>query len=284
MKTTLENANLTVQIKAMGAELVSIKDQNDKEYIWEGNPEFWGKHSPVLFPIVGALKNDSYLCKGKEYKMSRHGFAREMEFKLIEKTNTKAVFSIESNATTFEKYPFAFELQIIYTLENKNLHVGYKVINRNDYEMPFSIGAHPAFALPNKFEEYSLQFSNQGILAYHLLEDNLIADSTKELPLDNKNSIALQYSLFENDALIFKTLTSKTLSIIEDNTEILRIQYTDFPSLGIWTMVNAPFVCIEPWLGYADTTEANGNIFEKEGILKLAANKSFVSKYTIEIV
>ncbi|AWG22329.1 aldose epimerase [Flavobacterium faecale] len=284
MKTTLENANLTVQIKSMGAELVSIKDINNKEYIWEGNPDFWGKHSPVLFPIVGALKNDSYLCNGKEYKMSRHGFAREMEFKLIEKTNKKAVFSIESNATTLEKYPFAFELQIIYTLEVKNLHVGYKVMNHNDFEMPFSIGAHPAFALPNKFEEYSLQFSDQESLAYHLLEDNLIADSTKELPLDNKNSVALQYSLFENDALIFKTIGSKTLSIIENNTAFLRVQYNDFPSLGIWTMVNAPFLCIEPWLGYADTIDTNGNIFEKEGILKLAANETFASQYTIEIV
>ncbi|MCG9792902.1 aldose 1-epimerase family protein [Flavobacterium algicola] len=284
MKTTLDNAYLTVQINSMGAELISIKDKKNTEYMWEGNPKFWGKHSPVLFPIVGALKNDTYQYNGKNYQLSRHGFAREMEFNLIENSATKAIFAIASNADTLLKYPFEFELQIIYTLVKNNIQIEYQVVNKNAYDMPFSIGAHPAFALPKEFEEYSLQFSEKEQLHYNILENNLIADTTKELPLDYSNSIALEYSLFENDALIFKNLQSKTVSILEGKREIVRVHYEDFPSLGIWTMPNAPFLCIEPWLGYADTVNCTGNIFEKEGILVVQPNEQFHSKYTIEII
>lgn len=284
MKTTLDNAHLTVHINSMGAELFSIKDKENKEYMWEGNPEFWGKHSPILFPIVGALKNDTYQYNGKDYQLSRHGFAREMEFNLIEKSATKAVFAITANAATLSKYPFEFELQIIYTLIEKNVQIEYKVFNQNTFDMPFSIGAHPAFALPKHFEEYTLQFSQKEQLHYNILENNLIADTTKELPLDTNNSVALRYSLFENDALIFKNLKSKTLTILEGKQERLRVHYEDFPSLGIWTMPNAPFLCIEPWLGYADTVDCTGSIFEKEGILTLQPKQQFQSKFTIEIV
>ncbi|WP_366183364.1 aldose 1-epimerase family protein [Flavobacterium ovatum] len=284
MKISLHNTFISAQINSFGAELISIKNNENTEYIWEGNPEFWSKHSPVLFPIVGALKKDTYEYNGKEYKLSRHGFAREMEFNIIEKSDSRAVFSIQSNENTLLNYPFEFELQIIYTLEEKSLHIEYKVINRNDFKMPFSIGAHPAFALPKKFEDYSIQFSKKESLNYHLLENNLIANTTKKLPLKNDNSIALLYQLFENDALIFKSLASKTLSILENQKALLRVHYDDFPSLGIWTMVNAPFLCIEPWLGYADTVDCTGNISEKEGILTLEAKQNFQSKYTIEIV
>lgn len=284
MRTTLENANLTVQINDLGAELSSIKDKNNTEYIWEGNPDFWGKHSPILFPIVGALKNDQYRYNQKQYTMSRHGFARDMKFDLIEKTDLKAVYSIQSNEATLLKYPFEFELQISYTLEEKCVHIGYNVINCNDFVMPFSIGAHPAFALPNGFENYSIQFSNKEKLNYHLLENNLIANTTKELVLDNDNTAALNYSLFENDALIFKSIASKTLSILKNKQPLLHVHYDDFPSLGIWTMVNAPFLCIEPWLGYADTVATTGTIFDKEGILTVNPNEKFESKYTIEVV
>ena len=284
MNTTLKNTYITAQINSFGAELISIKNNDNTEYIWEGNPEFWGKHSPVLFPIVGTLKNDTYEYNDKEYKLSRHGFAREMEFELIQSTDSKAIFSIQSNDNTLLKYPFAFELQIIYTLDKKCLHIEYKVINGNNYKMPFSIGAHPAFALPKDFEDYSIQFSEKESLNYHLLEKNLIANTTVVLTLDTDNSVALNYQLFENDALIFKTLASKTLSVLENKKTILRVHYDDFPSLGIWTMVNAPFLCIEPWLGYADTVDCTGNIFEKEGILIVEAKESFQSKYTIEIV
>ena len=283
MTTTIKNSILTAEIKHFGAELISLKSNQNKEYIWEGNPEFWGKHSPILFPIVGTLKNNSFQYNEIEYHLSRHGFARDMEFELIDVTENRAIFSLQSSDDTLKVYPFEFELQLIYTLEENNLSITYKVINNGKSTMPFSIGAHPAFALPNHFENYAIAFEKEESLEYYLLEDDLISDKTKKLEVQNKQ-IPLNYELFENDALIFKTLQSKSLTILENENPILRVHFEDFPSLGIWTKMNAPFLCIEPWFGYSDTNENFGNLFEKEGIQILESNATFHSKFSIEIL
>lgn len=283
MTTTISNSNLTAQINSLGAELFSLKNSKNKEYIWEGNPAFWGKHSPILFPIVGTLKNNSYHYNGIEYNLSRHGFAREMEFELIEKTENSVTFSLISSEETRKVYPFDFELQIIYTLDKSSLNIEYKVINKGKSQMPFSIGAHPAFSLPGNFENYSLEFEQDEPLEYHLLENDLISDKTKKLEVKNK-ILHLNYQLFENDALVFKSLQSKSLTILENSNPVLRVDFKDFPSLGIWTKSNAPFLCIEPWFGYSDTEENFGNLFEKEGIQILDKKEIFKSKFSIEIL
>lgn len=283
MKTILKNKQLTTQINHLGAELNSLKNNSDIEYIWEGNPDFWGKHSPVLFPIVGTLNNNSFEYKGNTYSLSRHGFAREMEFQLIAKTKTSAIFSIHSNEDTLKKYPFEFEFQIIYILEENKLDISYKVINKNEVKLPFSVGAHPAFALPGNFENYSLLFEKEEALDYHLLENNLISNKKATLQTTQK-LVKLNYPLFENDALIFKTLQSNSLTILDNQKPILKVLFEDFPHLGIWTMQNAPFLCVEPWFGYSDTTESNGDLFEKEGIQILNPKETFESKFTIEIL
>jgi len=278
--TTISNSILKASIKHAGAELFSLKDTQEKEYIWEGNPDFWGKHSPVLFPIVGTLKNNTYTINGKEYHLPRHGFARDMDFELIEKTENKAVFSLQSSKETLQKYPFEFELQLIYTLNENELELEYKVINKGKEKMPFSIGAHPAIALPDHFENYALQFEKEENLKYYLLENDLISSKTKILETKN-NLVSLNYELFKNDALIFKTLESKSLTILNNSKPYVKVDYYDFPSLGIWTKENAPFICIEPWLGYSDTDENTGDLYQKEGILTLEANKDFSAKFSI---
>ena len=283
MKTVIKNTFLTATINNFGAELCSLKDNLNKEYIWEGDPEFWGKHSPILFPIVGTLKNNSFDYDSKKYHLSRHGFAREMEFELIEKKENSATFSIQSSEETLKVYPFKFELQIIYTLEKNNLSIAYKVINKGKLQMPFSIGAHPAFALPGNFENYAIQFEKEEPLQYYLLENDLISNKIKKLEVVEEQ-IPLIYQLFENDALIFKTLKSKSLTIIENKKPFLKVSFEDFPSLGIWTKMNAPFLCIEPWFGYSDTGENSGNIFEKEGIQILKENETFNSVFNVEIL
>lgn len=283
MTTIIKNSVLTAEIKHFGAELISLKTNLNKEYIWEGNPDFWGKHSPILFPIVGTLKNNSFHHNGMEYHLSRHGFARDMEFELINASDNSATFSIQSSDETLKVYPFEFELQLIYTLDKNNLLIAYKVINKGKFTMPFAIGAHPAFALPNQFENYAIAFEKEEKLEYYLLEDDLISNNTKQLEVHNKQ-IPLTYKLFENDALIFKTLQSDSLTILENENPILRVHFKDFPSLGIWTKMNAPFLCIEPWFGYSDTNENSGNLLEKEGILILESNETFYSKFSIEIL
>ncbi|MBS7232728.1 aldose 1-epimerase family protein [Flavobacterium psychroterrae] len=283
MNTTISNSTLSASIKHSGAELFSLKDNQNKEYIWEGNPDFWGKHSPILFPIVGTLKNNKYTISGTEYELPRHGFARDMEFELINKTDNSAVFSLKSDLETLKKYPFEFELQLIYTLEESSLNIEYKVINKADGKMPFSIGAHPAIALPEIFEDYAFEFEKEETLKYYLLENDLISNKTKVLET-NDNLMPLTYKLFENDALIFKTLKSKSLTILENSKPYIKVDFEDFPSLGLWTKEQAPFICIEPWLGYSDTDENSGDLFEKEGILVLDENQTFDSKFTITIL
>lgn len=284
MTTTISNSVVSVTINHKGAELISLKriDSNN-EYIWEGNPFFWGKHSPILFPIVGTLKNNSYKYKNHTYELSRHGFARDMDFDLVSYKESEAVFLLSSNEITKEKYPFEFELQIIYTLRNYELTIGYQVINKSYYAMPFSIGGHPAFALNKNFEAYSLQFETDENLISYQLENDLLSEMTKSIDLI-KNILPLTYSLFEQDALIFKELKSKQIQILESGIPILNFKFNDFPNFGIWTKVNAPFVCLEPWAGYSDVLNATGNILEKEGIQILEPNSSKEFNFSIEIL
>jgi galactose mutarotase-like enzyme len=282
LTTTLTNSFLTAQIKHFGAELCSLRNKQNREYIWEANTSFWGKHSPILFPIIGALKNDSYLFENASYSLSRHGFARDMNFELISKTENCATFSIHSTEETLKNFPFKFELQVIYTLQENQLKISYKVVNTGNSELPFSIGAHPAFALTKDFDNYSIEFEKEELLESALLDRGLICDKTQSIVLKNKQ-IPLSYELFEIDTLIFKKMESKTITLLEQQVPMLRVNFMDFPNLGIWTLKNAPFLCIEPWFGYADTTNNTGNIIEKEGIQILETQGTFHSVYSIEI-
>lgn len=284
MTTTISNSILSATINHKGAELISVqKIETKREYIWEGKPEFWGKHSPILFPIVGTLKNNSYHYKGKDYSLLRHGFARDFDFERILQENDKVVFSLQDNEATYAVFPFHFELQLIYTLQNNALTITYKVINKDSEILPFSIGGHPAFALPGKFEEHSLQFEPNENLVSYALENDLLSDETKSFRLEN-NQLPLTYSLFENDALVFKKMESRQIQILEKGRPFLNFKFDDFPHFGIWTKINAPFICLEPWLGYADTVNSNGKLLEKEGIQLLSANSENEYNFSMEFV
>lgn len=284
MHTKISNSKLSVQIKSKGAELFSLKNKvTQRELIWEGNSDFWGKHSPVLFPIVGTLKNNTYRFENKEYQLPRHGFARDLEFKIVYQTENEVIFSLSSDENTAKLFPFKFELQMHYILIDATLKLSYSVKNLDNKTLPFSIGAHPAFALPFEFENYSLQFEHQETLKSCTLENDLLSDKTFEIELENKN-LPLSYSLFANDALIFKTLKSKFITIVETENPILKISFSDFKNLGIWTKPNAKFICIEPWLGYSDTIHSNGNLSEKDGIQIVKENQTFCCSFSIEIL
>ena len=275
---------MTAIINSKGAELVSLKKiAINREYIWEGNPEFWGKHSPVLFPIVGTLKNNQYRYKNQTYTLPRHGFARDFEFEIILKNESEVVFSLQSSKETLSVYPFDFELQIHYTLQENELVVAYKILNKTNESMPFSIGAHPAFALSEKFEHYGLAFEFDEPLNSYTLENDLLSEKTTLIPID-KNQVALNYSLFENDALIFKQMQSKKIMILENEKPLLDFHFKDFKNFGIWTKVNAPFICLEPWLGYSDTLTSNGHLEQKEAIQFVDAQDEFNCNFKIEIL
>lgn len=282
MDIKISNSKLEATINSKGAELTSLKN-HEREYIWEGNPEFWGKHSPILFPIVGTLKNNSFLYNDAKFDLSRHGFARDNEFKVVASSDNQVIFSLFSSKETLKNYPFEFELQLIYTLEENSLNITYEVKNNGPVKMPFSIGGHPAFALPGNFEDYSLLFEKQEVLKTYELENDLVSDKTKTFEL-NERQLPLKYSTFDNDALILKTLESNSIEILERQKPLLRFSFKDFPNFGIWTKVNAPFICLEPWLGYSDTSKSNGNLFDKEGILTLEPDQVFEASFKIEIL
>ncbi len=282
MFASISNQFTKASFKTKGAELCSLIN-NQKEFIWSGNTAFWGKHSPILFPIVGRLKNDSFSINNQQYQLSRHGFARDLEFEINSQTENCIVFSLVANAETILKYPFDFELQIKYELVNKKLNISYLVKNNSNEKMPFSIGAHPAFALSNGFEKYSLTFSDDDLLEYYLLENGLISKETNKILLENKK-LPLAYSTFEKDALVIKKLNSKSIIILDKKEPFIKINFDGFPNLGIWTVQNADFICIEPWFGFSDTNTSNGNLFEKEGIIILDKNESFNANYSIEIL
>ena len=281
MKVQIKSEFLSATFDTLGAELVSLKS-NGKEYIWEGNPAFWDKQSPVLFPTIGSLKDDTYFFEGKEYHLPRHGFAREKEFEVKSQSDDRIIFALKEDAETLNVYPFHFELQIEYVLIGNKMEVHYRVQNTSNGKMYFSIGGHPGFALAENFEKYSLTFEHQGDLNFSLLENHLLSEDTQALNVVEAQ-LPLHFSLFEKDALVFKDHKIQSILIKESGIDFIKVQFKDFPDLGIWTKVNAPFICIEPWYGHADEVKTNQNLEDKAGIQVLNLDEIFTSVYTIEI-
>lgn len=281
MKFQIKNEFIAASFDSLGAELISLKS-NDKEFIWEGNPAFWDKQSPVLFPTIGSLKDDTYFVQGNEYHLPRHGFAREKQFQVIQQSNDKIIFSLKEDQESLKVYPFNFELIIEYRLVEKTLEVNYKVVNTSQSKMFFSIGGHPGLALSDAFENYSLVFDSDEALNYSLLENHLLSDE-KQVLETRENHLPLSYSLFEKDALVFTDHKIRSVLIQENGKDFVKVNFENFPDLGIWTKVNAPFICIEPWFGHADEVKTNQNLEEKAGIIALESHENFKSKYTIEI-
>ncbi len=273
MLITVTNNKISASIDSLGAELIRLEKDN-QNYIWTVDETYWNKTSPILFPIVGRLKNDTYSIENKTYELPRHGFARNFEFQIVNQTESSVVFVLESNSETLKNYPFEFQLQLQYKLVGNELIMKYSVENKSKVSMPFSIGAHPAFTIEDSFSDYSLKFNQTEEFISYELNNEQFSNSFRKINSEN-GQINLNYSLFEKDALVFKHLQSNKLTLLKKNEPVLSVQFEEFPYLGIWTKPNAPFLCIEPWCGLADNVNHNGNIFEKEGINLLHPQEIF---------
>ena len=289
MNYEIKNRFIKAKINSFGAELNSLqKIDEDLEYIWQGDSKYWARHSPILFPIVGRLKDDSYIYKNQKFSMTQHGFARDKEFEVFEQKDDFIEFRLCSDEKTLEIYPFSFELYLSYKLEKNSLIVSYKVVNKSDDKMLFSIGAHPAFNWTlnenEQKEDYFLEFENiKNTKRYFLNELGLVYNSIDLEIKDNK--IALNEELFKNDALVFNDSNIKNVTLRNNkNDKFIKLNFENFPYLGIWSKLNgAPFMCIEPWLGVADEIGTNQKFEEKTGILKLKKDGIFEASYSIEI-
>lgn len=286
MIVAIKNEHLAVQFSTKGAELQRIVGTDSNiNYMWNGDAKFWGKFSPVLFPIVGALKENTYIYKDKSYQLPRHGFARDMDFEHELVSTSEIIFKLKYTDETLKIYPFEFELVLRYRLQGASLQCTYQVLNPNNETMLFSIGGHPAFAAPlngeGVYTDYYLQFNNDDELTFHLIEDNLISDKTVNVKLEDKK-LPLKHELFYGDALVFKNLKSNHIRLLNTkNYQGLDFHFGGFPFFGIWAAIDADFVCLEPWCGVADGVNHNQNLEEKEGMETLAPGKSWERSWEI---
>lgn len=287
---TLENSLIKITVSNQGGELHSLTSKEDNtEFLWNGDPQFWKYHAPILFPIVGKVKDLTYRVNDCEYNLPQHGLARVSEFQLVSKTESEIVFELKHSEESLKVYPFKFSLRIKYTLINRSLNIAYSVKNIDNKQIHFSIGSHPAFMCPlykdESLEDYYFKFNSKETASIMCLNKDGYFVKNRLPFLDNSNTIPLSKDLFQNDALVFSDLTSNEISICSKNhSKSLTFNFSNFPYLGLWAPVTgAPFVCIEPWFGHADYEDFNGDLSEKEGILSLEENNVFKCNFTVTI-
>ena len=277
MRFHLENDYLAISVDTHGAELSSIINKKEnKEMLWQGDPEYWGRKSPVLFPVVGKYKKGKTTYEGKEYSLGQHGFARDMEFVIAEKTSNKLTFILESNNKTHEVYPFNFRLTCTFQLVDNKIIVGWEVQNTDNKKIYFSIGAHPAFYCEKSKTILTMNSEN---LKYSLVNADGLYTPKKH---DVESEFVLHDSIFDNDALIIENSNVTEVSLVDNDKEYITVKF-DAPLFGIWspTKKNAPFVCIEPWFGRCDAEDFNGDITEREWSNALEISEKWYKEYEI---
>lgn len=287
----LENEEMIVKINSFGAQVLSVLDKkNYREYLWYGDSKFWGRTSPVLFPFVGSLKDKQYVCEGKSYKMGQHGFARDMEFVMTDRSDKEIFFELNATEETLEKYPFDFKLIIGYVLTGRELKVIWKVKNNKKDTMYFSIGAHPAFLCPIHGENskcgYKLRFDGVNEIHHHgndvasglaKMEEDIVVE------LENGRSVITE-DYFDRCTYMIEGNQTKCVGIEDrDGNRIVDVNF-DTPLFAIWSpeQKNAPFICIEPWYGRCDATDFEGDITERDYTQTVTGDEEFEGGYSMK--
>jgi len=286
---SLSNKEYSAHISPLGAELKSLYHKpTSTELMWQGNPEWWGRTAPVLFPIVGKLKDNKYNYQNINYELPQHGFARDMVFEVEESKDDTATFILYSSEETKAKYPFDFKLSIIYHLNDFGLTTTYIVYNLSENEpLLFSIGTHPAFNIPfitdTAQTDYAIKFQHTEELIRYKLENGLISGNTLNMGLTQE--IPFNPDLFIDDALVFKNLRSEYVEIVHQPTQnAIRLTAKNFPFYGIWQKHKAPFLCLEPWCGIADNIYSEGDFEKKEGMETLSPQEKFDISFSISFI
>lgn len=290
MQQSISNEFLEVIISDIGAEITSIKSQKSGlEYMWQADPNIWNSSAPVLFPAIGAFKNGESVLHGQKYSVPRHGFVRHNKaLKVISQTPQSVTYQLTSSAELLEVYPFEFDFQIQFSLLDNQLVVNHQVLNKDNKEMLFCLGGHPAFRCPmhknESYEDYYLEFEHHETVETTVLsKEGLLTDQKKSV-LKNSNILPLDQNMFDQDALIFQDLKSNKVSLKSNQSnQVLTVEYEDFPFLGLWAKPRAPFICIEPWLGIADHEDTDGCFTSKLGVVSILPGAVFHAKYKVQI-
>ncbi len=274
-----------------GAELTSIK-YNSKELLHQGEKVldregkvYWKRHAPILFPIVGSLKNNTTVINGEKYQMSQHGFARDMKFDILSISEREHTYVLKFNEETLKVYPFKFELYVNYIIDDNTLKIKYKVVNLDDREMFFGIGGHPAFIIDLKNNKYRVEFEKtEEKIRFYQLDNGLISyknNYINESLISNKKCIEIKKDTFSHDAIIMSGLSSKKVRLIENEKCKLEFDFSGFKYLALWSKKDAPFLCIEPWYTTADYTDSDQIFEKKKDNIKLGAGETFECEYKI---
>ncbi len=285
MDIMLKRGAVSAKIITKGAELKSLV-VNGRELMWRADPAFWGKTSPLLFPMIGTLKGGKTLIDGAEYSITKHGFARDFELTAEEISEGTALFSLTQNDTTKAMFPFDFRFTVRYTLTEDGIYVSYGVKNNSGTEMPFCIGAHPAFACDGGMTDYHLEFSENETAAVpnYNLETGLHEEhNRREMPISG-NVLPLSHEMFYLDVCYFDKLKSRSVKLLHKDGTGVRVDFADFTSLGVWQAKDAPFLCIEPWCGSADFDDCTGVFCEKRGIEIAKPNEEKTFSYSISAI
>ena len=286
---TIEDDRLQVSIHPKGAELQRIFHKGHRmDYLWGGDPTFWSKHSPLLFPIVGTLKDNTYIYQDRSYHLPRHGFARDREFEMEQQSPDSIRFLLRHDAATLAVYPFSFELRVGYRLTYEGLRTTYRVYNPAEMPMYFSIGGHPAFPCPltpdTAYSDYYLEFDQPETTPRWPISKAGLIEADPVPLLRESQRLPLTKELFARDALVLKHPVSTAVTLRSEKTERgLRIEFPDFPFLGIWAAPGADFVCIEPWCGIADGVGSDQQLVNKEGIIRLGGGGVFERTWTLRV-
>lgn len=293
MVIELKTSSTTAKIDTLGAELISLQDASGREYVWQKDKRFWGRSSPVLFPIVGGLRNNKTMIDGQEYTMAKHGFARDTEFHVTRQTENSVVMTMTHSEETLRIYPYRFSLSIAYTLDEEKISFRYTVENPDQKPMEYFLGAHPAFQLPvgelgeESFQDYCLEFEHPETAGCPKYDLKLLHfDVNNRIDWTNgTNRIMLDYSQFDNDAILFDRPASRKVKLYNTKTgHGIEVRYPDFESIAFWTPIGlqAPFLCIEPWNGMGACSDEGNTFSEKRGVQRL--NPGEQKSYQMDVV
>ena len=292
MEYTLHHNDMTATVQSLGAELISFR-KSDKEYIWTGDSAYWNGHNPILFPVIGFLKDGKTCFDQQEYEIPKHGYARRIEFTLVASTEDSLTLEMTDTAETRDGFPFQFTLRVTHTLNDDGYTTAYEVRNTGSVTMPFMLGAHTGFLLPFsegcRFEDHTLifQYPEQNVTRYIAVNGKIIEDPQGEPNyLKGSDRFPLGYDLFDDDALMLAGLASRKVSLVDSNGQGVSMEFEGFDALGIWTPPGkeAPFLCIEPWNGINAFINEDSEFSQKPFIKTVAAGDTYQVSHRVRIL
>ncbi len=288
---TIKNDKIEVSVEDLGAQMRSIKDATGKEYLWQGDENYWNGSAPNLFPYIARLTEGKYILKGRTYEMPKHGFLRNSVLKLKEKTQTKMVFSLTDSEETYKMYPYHFEIKVKYELFENELKVSYNVANKDKKVMYFGVGGHPGFQVPVEkelsFEDYFIEFAKgTDMKRVGMSEDCFVTGKDEAFPLEENRRLYLHHNLFDDDAIILKDAPSKVVLASEKGSARIEMETSHLEYLGIWhkPASDAPYVCIEPWSSLPSKKDIIEDVEKQDNLVSLKPDGYYTGFFKVKIV